>query len=84
MFVSVKAPNGGPRGLAKLVGRVGKRASIEFFDAPTMPPRAEDIGTNLIEQITLPQQTRLYHYNERLQAWRIGRLIDDHGDSQFS
>ena len=83
MFVSIKTPNGGTRGLAKFIGRVGERASVEFFDAPTLPPRTEEIDAGLVEPITLPEQTRLYHFNERLQAWRIGRLIDDHGDSQF-
>ena len=83
MFVSVKAPNGGTRGLAKLIGRVGNRASVEFFDDPTLAPRTEQICAGLVEAITLPEQTRLYHFNEQLQAWQIGRLVDDHGDSQF-
>jgi ATP-dependent helicase HepA len=83
VFVSVKTPNGGTRGLAKLIGRVGECASVEFFDAPTLRPRTEEIDAGLVEPITLPEQTRLYHFNERLQAWRIGRLVDDHGDSQL-
>jgi ATP-dependent helicase HepA len=83
MFVSVKTPSGDIRGLAKLVGHEDAFASVEFFDAPTLPPRMESVDLRLVEPITLPEQTRLYHFNEGLQAWRIGRLIDDHGDSQF-
>ncbi len=83
MFVSVRTSNGVARGLAKLIGRVGDRVSVEFFSAPTLPPRVEEVDPTLVDPITLPEQTRLYHFNERLQAWRIGRLIDDHGDSQF-
>jgi ATP-dependent helicase HepA len=83
VFVSVKAPNGGTRGLAKFIGRVGERALVKFFDAPTLPTRTEEIDAGLLEPVTLPEQMRLYHFNEPLQAWRIGRLIDDHGDSQF-
>jgi ATP-dependent helicase HepA len=83
MFVSVRTSNGVVRGLAKLVGRAGDRASVEFFDAPTLPPRVEEVNPTLVDPITLPGQTRLYHFNERLQAWRTGRLIDDHGDSQL-
>jgi ATP-dependent helicase HepA len=83
VFVNVKAPNGLPRGLAKLIARAGPRATVEFFDAPTTPARIEDVGVELLEPTTLPEQTRLYHFNERLQSWRIGRLIDDHGDAQL-
>jgi ATP-dependent helicase HepA len=83
VFVSVRAANGSVRGLAKLVERNAERLVVEFFDAPTMPPRLEEVESTLVDPITLPEQTRLYHFNERLQAWRIGRLIDDHGDSQF-
>jgi len=83
MFVSVRASNGVVRGLAKLIGRVSDRVSVEFFEAPTLPPRVEEVDPTLVDPITLPEQTRLYYFNERLQAWHIGRLIDDHGDSQF-
>src|SRR5689334_561345 len=83
MFVSVGTSHGIARGFAKLIGRVGDRASIEFFDAPTQPPRVEEADPMLVDPITLPEQTRVYHFDERLQAWRIGRLIDDYGDSQF-
>jgi hypothetical protein len=65
VFVSVKVPNGGTRGLAKFNGRVGKRASVEFFNAPTAPPRTEEIDPCLVELITLAEQTRLYQ--ERLE-----------------
>ncbi len=83
MFVSVRAANGSLRGLAKLVERNAQRAAVEFFDAPTLPPRLEEVEARLVDPITLPEQTRVYHFSERLQSWRIGRLIDDHGDAQF-
>ena len=31
----------------------------------------------------MPEQTRLYHFDEAVQAWKIGRLLDDHGLSQL-
>ena len=83
MFVSVRSSNGVARGLAKLIGIVGDCVSVEFFDAPTLPPRVETVSLTLVDQVTLPEQTRLYHFDERLQGWRIGRVMDDHGDAQF-
>jgi ATP-dependent helicase HepA len=60
-----------------------ERALVEFFDAPTNQPRTEEFAAAALEPITLPEQTRLYHFNEAVQAWEIGRLLDDHGASQL-
>jgi len=33
--------------------------------------------------VPLPEQTRVYHYNEMPGAWEIGRILDDQGNSQL-
>src|SRR5690606_32499421 len=33
--------------------------------------------------VTLPEQTRVYFFNNQLGFWEIGRLLDDHGDTQY-
>src|SRR3546814_15273063 len=33
--------------------------------------------------LIIAEQTRVYHFDESAGTWEIGRLLDDHGDSQF-
>jgi ATP-dependent helicase HepA len=70
-------------GIGKLVDRSGGLCTIEYFDAPTSGPIIRQYESNQIETVSLPEQTRVYHFNETVGAWEIGRILDDHGDSQL-
>lgn len=83
MFVGICTDAGRSGVVGKLVSRSTETALVEFFDAPTSQPRIEEFAPSALEAITLPEQTRLYHFNEAAQAWEIGRLLDDHGASQL-
>ena len=83
MFVRARGVEGAALGIGKLVDCVGSRCSVEYFDAPTAEPVIRQIESNQIEAVSLPEQTRVYHFNETVGAWEIGRLLDDHGDSQL-
>jgi ATP-dependent helicase HepA len=83
VFVGIRTEAGGLGLVGKVVSRSTETSVVEFFDAPTSQPRTEEFAAGALESITLPEQTRLYHFNEAVQAWEIGRLLDDHGDSQL-
>ena len=70
-------------GIGKLIGRQGKHCTVEYFDSPTSDLIVHAIDETLIERVTIPEQTRIYHFDESEGAWEVGRLLDDHGDSQF-
>lgn len=70
-------------GIGKQIDRRGSRCSVEYFDAPTSGPVVHDMDADLLERVTLAEQTRVYHYDTATGAWEIGRLLDDHGDSQM-
>ncbi len=36
-----------------------------------------------VEPAPLPSQTRVYYFDQRTDTWEIGRVLDDHGDSQL-
>jgi hypothetical protein len=61
-------------------GISGQHCSVEYFDAPVSKPIVLDLDIAAIEAVTLPEQTRIYHFNDAIGAWEIGRLLDDHGD----
>src|SRR5690606_24507626 len=46
-------------------------------------PLLRKVETECVERITLSVQTRVYHFDVAKGAWEIGRLLDDHGDSQL-
>lgn len=56
---------------------------MEFFDAPTSDPVVRELPFADIEDISLPEQTRIYFFNNALGSWEIGRLLDDHGATQY-
>jgi len=70
-------------GIGKLIDRKGSLCSVEYFDTPTSDPVVYAIEADLIECVTLAEQTRVYHFDGLAGAWEIGRLLDDHGDSQL-
>jgi ATP-dependent helicase HepA len=70
-------------GIGKQIDRIGSLCAIEYFDSPTSELVVHKIESELIERVTLAEQTRVYHFDEALGAWEIGRLLDDHGDSQL-
>lgn len=83
MFVRVREGEGASLGIGKKLNSNGQRCSVEYFDAPVSKPIVVDLDLGAIEAVTLPEQTRIYHFNDVLGAWEIGRLLDDHGDKQF-
>ena len=83
MFVRAIGGEHAALGVGKQVARRGVRCSVEYFDSPTSTPVVYDIECELIERVTLAEQTRVYHFDRAAGAWEIGRLLDDHGDSQF-
>lgn len=83
VFVRVSEGEGASLGIGKKLNSNGQRCSVEYFDAPVSKPIVLDVDVSAIEAVTLPEQTRIYHFNDVLGAWEIGRLLDDHGDKQF-
>lgn len=70
-------------GVGKLVERKGDVCVVEYFDAPIATPQRFHVETASVGLFTLPGQTRVYHFDQALGAWEIGRLLDDHGDTQL-
>lgn len=83
MFVGIRAGAGEQGVIGKLVNLTTQTALVEFFDAPTTQPYTQEFAAAALERITLPEQTRLYYFNDSVQAWEIGRLLDDHGTTQL-
>ncbi len=83
MFVRAIGGECASLGIGKQVDQQGSFCSIEYFDSPTSELVIHKIDASLIERVTIAEQTRLYHFDEGAGVWEIGRLLDDHGDSQF-
>lgn len=83
MFVRSTGEQYASLGIGKQINQNGSFCSIEYFDSPTTALVVHEIESHLIERVTLAQQTRVYHFDEVAGAWEIGRLLDDHGDSQL-
>lgn len=83
VFVRVVSGEGAYFGVGKLIGRKGNTYFIEYFDSPTSATVVLETEDRFVESVTLTEQTRVYHFDTSLNAWEIGRLLDDHGDSQF-
>jgi ATP-dependent helicase HepA len=83
MFVRARQGEFAALGVGKLLGAEQGRYLVEFFDAPFASPRVEAFDAAELGTVTLPQQTRVYCYDAARNVWGIGRLLDDHGDTQL-
>lgn len=83
MFVRAARGQYASLGIGKKIDQRGNVCSVEYFDTPTSDVVVHDIERKFIEQVTLSEQTRVYHFDQDAGAWEIGRLLDDHGDSQL-
>lgn len=83
MFVQAMEGQYASLGIGKQVDRQGDLCSVEYFDSPASDLVVHTIDESLIERVTIAGQTRVYHFDEGAGAWEIGRLLDDHGDSQL-
>lgn len=82
MFVRARGQSAS-LGIGKIISRSGQRCSVEFFNAPFSELTIVGFDESEIEVIRLPEQTRIYHFDDGIGAWEIGRLLDDQGDRQF-
>ena len=83
MFVQSTGGQYASLGIGKQIDQSGSVCAVEYFDGPTSDAVVLEIERELIERVTLAGQTRVYHFDEASGAWEIGRLLEDHGDSQL-
>jgi ATP-dependent helicase HepA len=70
-------------GVGKLLSKEGPTRTVEYFDAPMLEPVLKECSSSKLGSILPPAQTRVYAFHTTVGAWEIGRIIDDHGDSQL-
>jgi len=70
-------------GIGELVGFVGGKAEVQFFDAPgAQLPTKLEIDLTAIERVSLPAQTRIYR-RATGGRWQVGRILEDGGQVVF-
>lgn len=70
-------------GIGKLLSQDGPKCTVEYFDAPMLEPVLRDCLSSELGSITIPAQTRVYAVDTTVGSWEVGRVLDDHGDSQL-
>ncbi|RYG88841.1 MAG: hypothetical protein EON59_03190, partial [Alphaproteobacteria bacterium] len=83
MFVKAVAGDLQAWGVGKLIAQNGADCTVEYFDAPMSEPLLRTCLSQDLGRVQIPEQTRVYAFNRTLRAWQIGRLLDDHGDTQL-
>ena len=83
MFVRAVEGRYASLGIGKRISRQGTICTVEYFDAPTSELVVHDIDEAFLESVALAEQTRIYHFDGEAGFWEIGRLLDDHGQSQL-
>jgi ATP-dependent helicase HepA len=77
MFVSVVSGHWTSLGIARLIAKRAATATIEFFAGPEHDeqPRYE-VPLELIRQIAIPRETRIFSPVQGGTFWRVGRCLD--------
>ena len=83
MFVKAIAGEAAEWGVGKLLIQNGPLCTVEYFDAPMSEPILRECLASDLGSITIPAQARVYAFDTTTGAWEIGRVLDDHGDSQL-
>lgn len=83
MFIRARQGEFASLGVGKLLGTEQGRHLVEFFDAPFASTRVEAFEPAALEEVVLPEQTRVYCFDRVRGVWGIGRLLDDHREAQL-
>lgn len=83
MFVKAISGELAGLGIGKLLSQVGPACTVEYFDAPMLEPVLRESLSSELRSVSIPAQTRVYAFDTAAGYWEVGRVIDDHGDSQL-
>lgn len=83
MFVKALVGEAAAWGIGKQIDRSGDLCTVEYFDAPSSDRITVICPADAIAPLRIPEQSRIYHFDAKIGAWEIGRLLDDHGDKQL-
>ena len=83
MFVKALAGEPATWGIGKQIDRSGDLCTVEYFDAPSSDRITVTLSAEAFAPVRIPEQARIYHFDAKIGAWEIGRLLDDHGDQQL-
>lgn len=77
-FVSADSTTA-PPGLGKVVSVSGLLATVEYFHSPIDEPTLVTLPLSALRERSVAAQTRAYWFDNALNAWRVGRIIDGEG-----
>ncbi|RYG88174.1 MAG: helicase, partial [Alphaproteobacteria bacterium] len=83
MFVTAIAGESRTWGVGKLLSQSGEDCTVEYFDSPMAEPIIRNCLASELRTVSLPAETRVFTFNTGIGAWEIGRIVDDHGDTQL-
>lgn len=83
MFVIAVSGEARSWGVGKLLNQNGADCTVEYFDTPMAEPILRECLATDLRSVSLPAQSRVFVYNSMISAWEIGRILDDHGDTQL-
>lgn len=70
-------------GIGKLLSQDGPTCTVEYFDAPMLEPVLRQCSSSELRSVSIAAQTRVYAADAAVGSWEVGRVLDDHGDSQL-
>ena len=83
VFVKALVGESATWGIGKQVDQSGDLCTVEYFNAPSSDRITVNLSADAIAPVRIPEQARIYHFDAKIGAWEIGRLLDDHGDQQL-
>ena len=83
MFVKAVSGELAGWGIGKLLSQDGPTCTVEYFDAPMLEPVLKECLSSELGSVAIPAQTRVYAQDTTAGSWEVGRVLDDHGDSQL-
>ncbi|MER8895957.1 protein DpdE [Mesorhizobium sp. M0676] len=83
MFVKAISGELAGWGIGKLLSQDGPTCTVEYFDAPMLEPVLRQCSSSELRSVSIAAQTRVYAAEATFGFWEVGRVLDDHGDSQL-
>ncbi|MER8724901.1 protein DpdE [Mesorhizobium sp. M1027] len=83
MFVKAISGELAGWGIGKLLSQDGPTCTVEYFDAPMLEPLLRQCSSSELRSVSIAAQTRVYAADATVGSWEVGRVLDDHGDSQL-
>lgn len=81
-FIRLEGESSASLGIGKLQSYENEFVTVSFFDSPVSEPVHVQAPLHALRSASVPRQTRAYWFDDKQNAWRVGRVLSHYEEDQ--